>query len=195
MTKHLFDQQDNGILDYLRNQIDTLNKHMAKQCDDMAMMNGEMRRQAKELVRFKRGARALHAAVGTTVSLDELKRAVETYIQDTGVKLLWRTVMADIHAALDFLRSLGDTRDDVAAWLRQHECKGVMGTSTRCPLACALHGKFGGTWHVNNLDFANEIHVPAPLPEACRDFTAHFDSNLYPDLVVSSCPVGSVTDA
>lgn len=88
--------------------------------------------------------------------------------------------------ALDLLRSLGSTADEVAAELGRRGIKGVRGKCLSCPLVNVLNAEGfdqawvdAGTFSAMHSDGTIESNY---LPVACRELVDRFDSGHYPFL-------------
>lgn len=100
----------------------------------------------------------------------------------------------------EYLKSLGDTAEQVAESLRSHGVKGVVASKCHCPILNAIYkacpdywsgleivngSKNGDHWYYTaTLDDA-QIMDP-DLPQPVMDFIGEFDSGKYPDLEAKS---------
>jgi hypothetical protein len=107
----------------------------------------------------------------------------------------------------DYLKSLGNTADEVAESLREQGIKGVKLSKCHCPILNAIYkacpdywsglrivngNKCGDHWHYSaSLDDC-QIMDPS-LPQPVMDFIGEFDSGKYPDLEVKKVRVHTVT--
>jgi hypothetical protein len=91
----------------------------------------------------------------------------------------------------EFLRSLGDTADEVAASLKRAGIRGCRLAAGDCPIerALALTGivddpKVGRNDWYSRVSYGrySEAH---PLPAACKDFVSRFDNCEWPELEAS----------
>lgn len=83
-----------------------------------------------------------------------------------------------------FLESLGDTPDEIAARLKRWGIKGRRKSYSSCPIANALQAKFGRGFVAVSAGSATVNGARAQLPAACNTFIRAFDrSRRYRSLV------------
>lgn len=96
----------------------------------------------------------------------------------------------------DYLKSLGNTADEVAESLRRQGIKGIKASTCKCPILNAIYtaipdywsglrivngSKYGDHWsYYASLD-DDQICDPT-LPQPVMDFIGKFDEGGYPDL-------------
>lgn len=98
----------------------------------------------------------------------------------------------------DYLKSLGNTADEVAASLERQGIKGVIGSSCHCPILNAIYkacpdywsglrivnGSKRGDGHWSYYATLDDPQIMDPqLPQPVMDFAGEFDQGKYPNLV------------
>lgn len=89
---------------------------------------------------------------------------------------------------LEFLQSLGNTKEEVAAYLKEKGFKGSPRHRHCCPIAVALRAEFHQIPTVTpgksclRATVNGGVTQEAYLPTACMAFVAAFDEREYPEL-------------
>ena len=102
--------------------------------------------------------------------------------------------MNDHKKVLALLNDMGETADDVAAFLKEKGITGFVRTAKQCPVANYLVNRGAEPDSVvgaNGLYYGRDHYRNAfvvQLPHGVRDFIAAFDNNQYQELAVPEPP-------
>lgn len=95
--------------------------------------------------------------------------------------------LSDLSTVIAFLGALPDSSEEIAAFYRRHNVRGVPGAECGCPLYNWLRPHLAGVLYVQRgwarVD-GDGYSVRVDVPTAVVEFTFDFDSGAYPFLYV-----------